>query len=136
VKGLRARIAAREREMESEGGREREIGRYSESDSEGERAGLAPNVRLLVLDVLKPHRPSVLEYATELSKIDHSYSVNMRVLSIDERTENAELIVEGRDIDFKKVENVVLSLGGSIQSIDEVCVGARLIDSRRSAPKQ
>lgn len=88
-------------------------------------------VRLLVLDILKPHRPSALEYAQELSKIDSSYSVNIKVVTIDERTETVQVIIEGNSIDYKKVEDTVLALGGNIQSIDEVCVGAKLIDSRK-----
>lgn len=88
-------------------------------------------VKLLVLDILKPHRPSVLEYAQELSKIDPSYSINIRVIEINERTETCEAVIEGSAIDFKRVEDTVLALGGSIQSMDEVCVGAKLIDSRK-----
>ncbi len=87
------------------------------------------NINLLVLDLLKPHKPSILEFAEALMCLNHDCSVNMKVVEIDERTESVEVIIEGKGIDFKKVQNAIMELGGNIHSVDEVCIGSKVIRS-------
>jgi len=87
------------------------------------------NMTLLVLDMLKPHKPNILEFADALSCLNNDCSVNLKVVEIDEKTESVEIIIEGKDIDFDKVESAITELGGSIHSIDEVCVGSKVIRS-------
>lgn len=91
--------------------------------------------RLLVLDILKPHRPTILEYAKEIVSKNKEYSVNLRVVEIDEKTETVELTIQGVDVELEKIENIISSLGGTIHSIDEVSVGAKLVNSRRVLEK-
>lgn len=77
-------------------------------------------VKRLVLDVLKPHRPNVLEFSQALARAGGDYHVCTTVLEIDEKTETLKVVVEGKTIDFEALEAKIGELGGSLHSIDEV----------------
>ena len=77
-------------------------------------------VKRLVLDVLKPHQPNVLEFSQAIAKAGGDYRVCITVLEIDENTETLQVIVEGNAIDFDAVQSGISDLGGSLHSIDEV----------------
>ena len=76
-------------------------------------------VKRLLLDVLKPHHPNPLEFGRILAD-QGAYRVKLRVLEMDENTESMELVIEGEDIDFEKIQASIAELGGSLHSIDEV----------------
>jgi hypothetical protein len=77
-------------------------------------------VKRLVLDVLKPHQPNVLEFSQAIAKAGGDYRVCATVLEIDENTETLQVVVEGDAIDFDAVQSSISDLGGSLHSIDEV----------------
>lgn len=85
-------------------------------------------IRKLVLDVMKPHDPSVIVYTEKLADIDNIYGVNSSVVEIDEEVENLKVTLEGDDVDFASVERVINDLGGSIHSIDRVLSGDQIIE--------
>ena len=60
-------------------------------------------IRLLVLDVLKPHEPSILKISTALSDIKGIEGVDITVYEIDSKVENVKVTLQGRDIDFSKI---------------------------------
>jgi hypothetical protein len=77
-------------------------------------------VKRLVLDVLKPHQPNVLEFSQAIAKAGGDYRVCTTVLEVDEKTETLQVSVEGDAIDFDAVQASISALGGSLHSIDEV----------------
>ena len=79
-------------------------------------------VKKIVLDVLKPHHPSALEYGRVLAAVGPDYRVAIIVLEVDENTETLQIVVEGGAIDFEAVQSAISSLGGSLHSVDEVIV--------------
>jgi hypothetical protein len=79
-------------------------------------------VKRLVLDVLKPHQPNVLEFSQALARAGGDYRVCTRVLEVDEKTETLQVVVEGDAIDFDAVGSRIRDMGGSLHSIDEVDV--------------
>ena len=83
-------------------------------------------VKRLVLDVLKPHVPSGLEFAKTLAEQGPGYAVKFTVMEVDEKTETVEIIIEGSDIQFAGIEEAIKALGGSLHSIDEVEVVNRV----------
>ena len=85
-------------------------------------------IRLLVLDVLKPHEPSILQFASMLSDIEGVDGVDITVYEIDSKVENVKITLQGPDIIFPKVKHVVEENGGSIHSIDKVSSGAEIIE--------
>lgn len=50
-------------------------------------------IRRLVLDVLKPHNPSVVELSEALSHLKGVEGVNVIIYEIDQKVENAKVIV-------------------------------------------
>ena len=85
-------------------------------------------VRRLVLDVLKPHMPTMLVFADKLGDLDGVLGVDIALMEIDNKVENIKITLEGDDVDFQDVAEVVQDAGGSIHSIDKVSTGKRLID--------
>lgn len=76
------------------------------------------------LDVLKPHEPNILEFASRLAEAATACEVSVTVLEMDEKTETLDVVVEGANIQFDRLEAAVKSLGGSIHSIDQVLVSS------------
>ena len=85
-------------------------------------------IRRLVLDVLKPHEPSIVDFARLLSDLPGVEGVNISIFEIDRMVENAKITIEGTDIDDEQVYRVIQDEGGSIHSIDEAVAGRILID--------
>ena len=86
-------------------------------------------IKRLVLDVLKPHRPSILELAKSISKLPHVTGVNLSIQEVDTDTETIKITVEGNDINFEELEGVIEDMGAVIHSIDEVAAGTKLVEN-------
>jgi hypothetical protein len=85
-------------------------------------------VRRLVLDVLKPHQPTMLTLADKLGDIEGIQGVDIALFEIDNKVENIKITLEGDDIDYQEVQEVIQDSGGSIHSIDKVSTGKELIE--------
>lgn len=77
-------------------------------------------IRRLVLDVLKPHQPNAVEFATKLAEAGPDYKVRLSVAEVDEKTETIVLTIIGQKINFEELTSVIEKMGASIHSIDEV----------------
>ena len=86
-------------------------------------------IKRLVLDVLKPHKPSILELAKAISKLNHITGVNLSIQEVDTETETIKITVEGNNIDFNELEQVIEDMGAVIHSIDEVAAGTKLVET-------
>jgi len=87
-------------------------------------------IRRLVIDVLMPLEPPIIEYAEKISKLDDTDGVNIHVLEIDEKTRTVEMTIEGEDLDFDEIKKIIEGLGGSVHSIDRVSAGFRIVESK------
>ncbi|MHC3129371.1 MAG: DUF211 domain-containing protein [Candidatus Bathyarchaeota archaeon] len=85
-------------------------------------------IRRLVLDVLKPHKPSVVELSEALSHLDGVEGVNVIIYEIDQEVENAKVIVAGVSISFEDIKSKLEELGATIHSVDEVAAGKRIVE--------
>jgi hypothetical protein len=85
-------------------------------------------IRRLVLDMLKPMEPTIIEMANSLSILAGVSAVNISIVEIDLKVENAKITIEGDDISYEEVREVIEDMGGSIHSIDEVVAGKMIID--------
>ena len=85
-------------------------------------------IRRLVLDVLKPHEPTIIELASQLSDLDGVEAVNISIYEIDLRVENAKITIEGDNINYEIAEHVIQENGGTVHSIDEVVAGKMIIE--------
>ena len=85
-------------------------------------------IRRLVLDVLKPHNPSVVELSEALSHLKGVEGVNVIIYEIDQQVENAKVIIAGSSIDFENIKKRIEELGATIHSVDEVAAGKRIVE--------
>jgi len=85
-------------------------------------------IRRLVLDVLKPHNPSVVELSEALSHLQGVEGVNVIIYEIDQKVENAKVIIAGSSIDFEMIKKKLEEMGATIHSVDEVAAGKRIVE--------
>ncbi len=85
-------------------------------------------IRRLVLDVLKPHNPSVVELSEALSHLQGVEGVNVIIYEIDQKVENAKVIIAGSSIDFEMIKKTLEEMGATIHSVDEVAAGKRIVE--------
>ena len=81
-----------------------------------------PKIKELVLDVLKPHIPSLLAFATFLAELPGVEIVEVNLIEKDEKTESLEVILQGTDISYDSLYGHVGKQGAVIHSVDKVLV--------------
>jgi len=86
------------------------------------------NIKRIILDVLKPHSPSILEVADRLGDLEGVSGVNISLEEVDAETDSIKITIEGSNIDYEQVERGVSECGASIHSIDGVSAGIKLIE--------
>ncbi len=85
-------------------------------------------IRRVVLDTMKPMEPTIIEMAKKMSVIDGVSAVNISIVEIDLKVENAKITIEGDNINYEEIEKLIQDMGASIHSIDEVVAGKEIID--------
>ncbi len=93
---------------------------------------MARGIRLLVLDVLKPHQPIVTELALGLSEVKGVEGVNITLVEIDKETENVKITIMGDDLDYDEIARTIEEFGGVVHSIDMVAAGHRIIEEEET----
>nr|WP_101297565.1 DUF211 domain-containing protein [Halegenticoccus soli] len=89
-------------------------------------------IRRVVLDMLKPYEPSIVDVARSVAEIDGVDGVNATLLETDQEVQNIKLTVEGDDIAYATLETVVEQLGASVHSIDQIVCGERLVEESQT----
>lgn len=79
-------------------------------------------IRKLVLDVVKPHDPNIIEMADAVSKLDGVKRVDIEVRDYDTNIERLKLVIEGNDLDEDDILELIRYYGGNVASIDGVTV--------------
>ncbi|TET89345.1 MAG: hypothetical protein E3J35_10680 [Methanomassiliicoccales archaeon] len=86
------------------------------------------DIKRMVLDVLKPHNPSIVELSKRLSNINGVLGVNCTLEEVDQDTESIKITIEGSSVDFLKVEKAIRECGAVIHSVDSVSAGKKLVE--------
>ena len=81
-----------------------------------------PQIKHLVLDVLKPHAPSLPEFASYLGELEGVTKVDVSLVEMDERTESLKVVLQGVEIDFDDLKEHMEKQGAVIHSVDQVIV--------------
>jgi len=89
-------------------------------------------IKRLVLDVLKPHEPTVIQLANDLSDVDNVDGVNLSLYEVDQQTENVKITIEGSDISYDMVARVIENLGGVVHSVDEIAAGKKIVEEEET----
>ena len=85
-------------------------------------------IKRIILDVLKPHEPSILEIADRIGDIEGISGVNISLEEMDAKTNSVKVTIEGTDINYPLVQKAISSCGAEVHSIDGVSAGMRIVE--------
>jgi hypothetical protein len=86
-------------------------------------------IKRLILDVLKPHNPSIVDVSRQLSDLNGVSGVNCELEEVDKETDSIKITIEGTDIGYEDVEKTLESMGAVIHSVDGVSAGKKIVDA-------
>jgi len=86
------------------------------------------DIKRIVLDVLKPHTPSIIELAERLGCLEGISGVNISLEEVDADTDSVKITIEGSNISYEKVKKEISDCGAVIHSIDGVSAGMKIIE--------
>jgi hypothetical protein len=86
------------------------------------------SIKRLILDVLKPHTPSIIELAERLGDLPGISGVNISLEEVDAETDSVKITIEGTDILYGSVKKEISECGAVIHSIDGVSAGMKMVD--------
>lgn len=92
---------------------------------------MAP-LRRLVIDVLKPHEPTILAFTQQVTTTDSVTSVNATLIELDKDVQNLRLTIEGDPIEYEEIETVIEDASGTIHSVDQVVCGEHIVEDTPS----
>ena len=85
-------------------------------------------IKRRVLDVLKPHTPSIIELAKRLGKTEGVMGVNCTLAEVDQETESIKITIVGMNVNYEAVEKTIRACGAVIHSVDSVSSGKTLVE--------
>jgi hypothetical protein len=89
-------------------------------------------LRRLVLDVLKPHDPPLLEFTERVSAVESIDGVTSSLIELDQEVQNIKLTIEGENLNYEGIEAEIESLGGTVHSVDQVGYGEYIVEDGRT----
>ena len=92
---------------------------------------MAP-IRRLVVDVLKPHEPPLVEFTNAVTETEGVDAATASLIELDKEVQNVKVSVEGAALSLDAVEETVKHLGGTVHSVDEVACGEYVVEDRRT----
>ncbi|MBS3794705.1 MAG: DUF211 domain-containing protein [Candidatus Thorarchaeota archaeon] len=92
-------------------------------------------VRRIVLDVLKPHTPRVTDLAMMLAREERVKGTNITVKEVDQNTESISITLEGNDLDYDTIKEILEQAGAVIHSIDQVIAGEQFVEDVEVEPE-
>ncbi|MFX1369381.1 MAG: DUF211 domain-containing protein [Promethearchaeota archaeon] len=96
---------------------------------------LPHGIRRIVLDVLKPHTPRLTDLALMLNRDERVNGVNVTVKEVDANTESITITLEGDDLQFDTIKEVLEQAGAVVHSIDQVVAGKRFVEEVTLQPE-
>ena len=84
-------------------------------------------IRRLVLDVLIPNNLPTDGLTVKLASVQGVDGVDILIQEVERKVETAKITIEGESIDFVEIRNVLHDFGASLQSIDRVTAGKRIV---------
>jgi len=85
-------------------------------------------IKRIVLDVLKPHNPTIVELSKRLAVVEGVSGVNCTVYEVDQETESIKITIEGPAVNYDQVLETIESVGAAVHSIDAVSAGSKLVE--------
>ncbi|MFH1785106.1 MAG: DUF211 domain-containing protein [Candidatus Micrarchaeota archaeon] len=85
-------------------------------------------IRRLILDVVIPSTMPSSELAVKLAKLGGVDGVDIITQEVEHRVDKIKVTIEGDDINFESVKVVLDKLGASLQGVDRISCGKRLVN--------
>lgn len=83
----------------------------------------SPKIKHLVLDILKPHFPSIVELSKAIAAhVNGIDKVISEIVEMDQDTESIKMQVFGHHVNLEQLIHILKNYGASLHSIDEVIV--------------
>lgn len=79
-------------------------------------------IRHIVLDVLKPHQPSLTEFAEYICELKEVNRADVSLIEMDERTDSLKVVIDGNSVNFENLKEHISKIGAVIHSVDQVIV--------------
>ena len=92
-------------------------------------------IRRIVLDVLKPHTPRLTDLAMMISRDERVIGCNLALKEVDQSTESITITLEGDDLEFEIIKEILEQAGAVIHSIDQVVAGRRFVEEVTIKPE-
>lgn len=92
-------------------------------------------IRRIVLDVLKPHTPRLTDLALMISRDERVDGVNISLKEVDQNTESITITLEGNNLDYESIKDILQEAGAVIHSIDQVVAGKELVEEVSLQPE-
>ena len=86
------------------------------------------NIKRIILDVLKPHNPSIIDLAGRLGSLDGISGVIISLDEVDKDTDSVKITIEGSNVNYELVNKTISECGAVIHSIDGVSAGMKIIE--------
>lgn len=96
---------------------------------------LPSGIRRIVLDVLKPHSPRLTDLALMISQDERVSGLNISLKEVDQNTESITITLEGDDLKFDTIKEILEQAGAVIHSIDQVVAGRRFVEEVTLQPE-
>ncbi|MFH1520593.1 MAG: DUF211 domain-containing protein [Candidatus Micrarchaeota archaeon] len=82
-------------------------------------------IRRLILDVVIPSTMPSTELAVKLAKLSGVEGVDIITQEVEHRVDKIKVTIDGDDINFDSVKNLLDKLGASLQGVDRITCGKR-----------
>ncbi len=92
-------------------------------------------IRRLVLDVLKPHSPRLTDLALMLTRVDTVSGLNISLKEVDQNTESITITLEGDNLHYDSIKEMLEQAGAVIHSIDQVVAGRSIVEEVTLQPE-
>ncbi|WP_369335379.1 DUF211 domain-containing protein [Halostella sp. PRR32] len=89
-------------------------------------------LRRIVLDVLKPHDPPLLEFSERIANVESVDGVTASLIELDQEVQNVKLTIEGDTLEYPTLEEAIEELGGTVHSVDQVAYGEYVVEEQRT----
>jgi hypothetical protein len=90
------------------------------------------DVRRIVIDVLKPHEPSLLQFTQDVSAAEGVEAVTTSLVELDSEVQNIKITAEGEALEYSRLEAAVTDAGGTVHSVDQVSCGSYVVQEQRT----
>jgi len=80
-------------------------------------------LKIMVIDVLKPHQPDIIEFGNAIEKEKSVRTLNLSVYATDVKTESVKIAVAGDNLDYKNIRKIIEDFGAVVHSTDKAVIG-------------